>query len=463
MSMTPEQRAGLFAITVTQFAFVFMLSALAVAVPALGQEFGAKAALLGLVESSYIASVAMLMLPVSRLADMWGRGFVFALGLAVFDVMSLLLTVCPSVGWLIFVRILQGIGAAMMVSTGLAILADIFPGKGRGRALGISTAGVYLGISAGPLLGGLITTHMGWRWIFYLGSLPCVVSLVMTVRALNVRPSRSGRGRGFDWIGSVLVALGMICLTQGGSHFADLSGKLLLAGGLVSLALFVTWEARADEPLLNLRLFAGNRSFAYGNLVQYINYASTFGITFLLSLYLQIVRGMSPGDAGLLLVAQPLLMAVLAPFVGNMVDRTPAHRLAAAGMFLSTLALAMAATLGMEAGLWRVVLVLVACGAGTALFATANMNVIMGSVGPTHYGVASAMVACMRTTGMTSGLVIISVALSLIVGPQQMTAESAAPYMTAMHLVLVCFVVPCALGVYFCLRAPERGTPDDVS
>ena len=452
MPTASEQRDGLVAITVTQFALVFMLSAVAVAVPALGREFGARAAELGLVESGYIASVAMMLLPVTRLADMFGRAFVFALGVAIFTAASLVLPLTQSIGQFIFVRVFQGAAGAMMVTTGLAILADLYPGKGRGRALGISTAGVYLGLSVGPLLGGLITTHWGWRWIFYLGAVPCALCLGLTMRSLPVRPVRTRVGR-FDWIGALLVGLGMVGLSQGGSHFNVLWGKLALAGGIASLAAFVAWEARADYPLLDLRLFSGNRTFAGGNLVQFINYAATFGITFLMSLYLQVARGLSAGDAGLMLMAQPLVMAVLSPFAGGLVDKTAPHKLSAIGMAVSVLSLGLAAVLTAASPLWMVVVSMALCGAGTAFFATANMSVIMGSVGPQHYGVASAMVAGMRTSGMTTSLVSISIALSLFVGPHEMTASNTDEFMGAMHLILVLFTVFCAVGVPLCLRA----------
>lgn len=452
MPTVAEQRAGLAAITVTQFALVFMLSAVAVAVPALGREFGARAAELGLVESGYIASVAMLLLPVTRLSDMFGRGFVFALGVAVFTVTSLVLPISQSIGQFILVRVFQGAGGAMMVTTGLAIIADLYPGKGRGRALGISTAGVYLGLSVGPLLGGLITTHWGWRWIFYLGAIPCALCFVLTIKSLRVRPIRTRMGS-FDWLGALFVGLGMVGISQGGSHFHDMWGRLMLGGGFASLAAFVAWEARVGRPLLDLRLFTGNGTFAGGNLVQFMNYAATFGITFLISLYLQIVRGMTAGDAGLVLMAQPLVMAALSPVAGGLADKMAPHKLSAFGMSLAAIALGVAAMLGVSTPLWAVVVSMVLCGAGTAFFATANMSVIMGSVGPSHYGVASAMVAGMRTTGMTLSLVTISVVLSVLVGPQEMTAANTPEFMRSMHLVLGGFTALCVAGVPLCLRA----------
>lgn len=452
-AMTSQQRAGLYTITITQFSLVFMLSAVAVAVPAMGREFGAKASELGLVESAYISAVAMLLLPVTRLADMLGRGFVFVCGMAVFTLFSLVLPLSKDIMLFNFLRVFQGAGGAMMVTTGLAIIADLFPGKGRGRALGISGAGVYLGLSAGPWLGGIITTHLGWRYIFYLGAVPALMCLVMALKALPVKPVVK-RGQRFDWGGALLCAMGMVMLSQGGSHFNALSGKLMLVGGLLSLVAFLVWEARADCPLLDLKLFSGNRSFAYGSAVQFINYAATFGITFLTSLYLQVVQGMTASQAGVVLMAQPLMQALFSPLSGSMVERWPAHRVATLGMVLATLALIGAGFFEPETTRIPVIIVLLFCGAGTAIFATANTSVVMGSVTRDHYGVASAMIAGMRTTGMTVSLVTISMVLAITVGAEAVSAENIPQFMQAMHIVLAGFALFSAFGVLLSLKAP---------
>lgn len=452
-AMTSQQRAGLYTITITQFSLVFMLSAVAVAVPAMGREFGAKASELGLVESAYISAVAMLLLPVTRLADMLGRGFIFVCGLALFTAMSVILPLAHSIAVFNFMRVFQGAGGAMMITTGLAIIVDLFPGKGRGKALGISGAGVYLGLSAGPWLGGIITTHLGWRSIFYLGAVPAALCLVLSLKLLPVAPMLR-RGQRFDWGGAILCALGMVLLSHGGSHFNELWGKLMLVGGLLGLLAFLAWEARADCPLLDLKLFSGNRSFGYGAAVQFINYAATFGITFLVSLYLQMVQGMTAGQAGMVLMAQPLMQAVFSPLSGSMIERWPAHRIATLGMVLATASLAGGAFLSPGTGRLPVIVVLMLCGMGTAIFATANVAVVMGSVTQDHYGVASAMIAGMRTTGMTVSLVSISMVLALTVGAEAVNADTIPQFMQAMHLALAGFAVFSAFGVLLSLKAP---------
>jgi len=450
-----ERTTGLWVITFTQFALVFMLSGVAIAVPVLGREFGASAAQLGLVESGYIAAVAMLLFPVTRLADMIGRATVFAMGAALFSFVSLVLPLSGTIDHFIILRVFQGGGGAMMVSTGLAILADLYPGAGRAKALGIASAGVYLGLSAGPWLGGLIATHLGWRWIFYIGAVPCVMCLLLTLKVLPVKPIRQ-KCPPFDWGGAVLCAIGMTLLSQGGSHFHDLSGKIMLGVGVLSLAAFVLWESHAKAPLLDMRLFRGNPSFSLGSAVQFISYAATFGITFLLSLYLQVTQGMTASEAGMVLVAQPVMQAIFSLVSGNWCERWPAHHIATLGMGLATLGLGGAAFLGAQSSLPLIIVVLVLCGAGSAIFATANMAVIMGAVSKEYYGVASAVVAGMRTTGMTVSLVFISAVFAMVIGPQALHAESSSSYIEAMHIIFIALTVFSALGVFMSARARRR-------
>lgn len=447
-----ERTAGLITITISQFALVFMLSAVAVAVPTLGREFGASASQLGLVESGYISAVAMLLFPVTRLADKIGRGTTFAAGVALFTIISLILPISTSIDQFIALRVFQGCGGAMMVSTGLAILADLYPGPGRAKALGIASAGVYLGLSAGPWLGGMIVTHWGWQWIFYTGAIPCALGFAISLKTLPVRPVIT-KGVKFDWGGAILCAMGMIMLSQGGSHLHDTNGKLLLAGGLLSLAGFVLWEKHAKAPLLDMTLFSGNPSFSLGSAVQFISYAATFGVTFLLSLYLQVAQGMTASDAGIILMAQPVMQVLFSLISGNWCERWPAHRIATLGIALATLGLGGAIFLGGESSILHIVIILALCGAGSAIFATANMAVIMGAVNREFYGVASAVVAGMRTTGMTVSLVFISAMFAIIIGPKSLHHGDSPIYVTAMHASFIALTIFSALGVFMSARA----------
>jgi MFS family permease len=451
MARMDERTAGLYTITLSQFALVFMLSAVAVAVPALGREFGASASSLGLVESGYISAAAMLLLPVTRLSEKIGRGTTFAGGILLFSLVSFILPQTRTIDQFIVLRVFQGGGGAMMISTGLAILADLYPGAGRARALGIASAGIYLGLSAGPWLGGIIVTHLGWRWIFYSGAVPCLLGFFLSLKTLPVRPVIVPKVR-FDWLGALLCALGMIMISQGGSHLQDMRGVLMVVG-LVSLTAFVVWESHARAPLLDMAIFCNNPSFSLGSLVQFMSYASTFGVTFLLSLYLQVVQGMTASHAGIILMAQPVVQVIFSLVSGNWCERWPAHHVATLGMAVATLGLVVAIPVGSGAPLPHLFAVLVLCGAGNAIFATANTAVIMGAVHRELYGVASAVVAGARTTGMTFGLVFISGMFALIIGPGALDEGTAPLFVRAMHGCFIVLALIGGLGVFLSHKA----------
>lgn len=452
MNSPAERAAALYTITISQFALAFMLSAVAVAVPTLGHEFGANAALLGLVESGYIASVAALLFPLNRLADKIGRPPTFALGLSIFTAMSFVLPLAGSIEQFIGLRVLQGAGGAMMITTGLAIIADIYPASGRAKAMGIATAGIYLGLSAGPWAGGLVTSHFSWRWIFYGGAIPCAIGLLLTLNTMPIRPVVR-RGVTFDPLGALLGGAGMILLSLGSSRLNDSLGQVLMTASVLCLVGFVLWEKRAKAPLLDMGLFRSNRAFSYGSAVQFISYAGTFGITFLVSLYLQIVQGMPPSQAGTILLAQPVMQVLFSLISGTWCERWNPQAVATLGMSAALASMAGAVFLGPDTAIWHTMAVLGLCGGGNAIFATANMSVIMGAVDREHYGVASAVVASMRTTGMTVSLVLISTVFAVFIGPVVLDAGSAGPLVKAMRISLIIFTLFGAAGVVMCLKA----------
>ncbi|SKA74495.1 MFS transporter [Desulfobaculum bizertense] len=450
-----QRRGALYAVTATQFAVPFMVSAVAVALPAVGREFAAKATQISLVESAYLCAVSMLMLPFARFSDIFGRKFTFASGVGLFMLASLVLGFVPNMGTFILVRIIQGIGAAAQISTGLAIISDVFPREERGRAFGIGVAGVYLGLSMGPFLGGEIATHFGWRWIFFVGVPICGIALFQILYHLDVRP-RFERGLYFDWAGCILSALGTGLIVFGGAEWNNTFGKVLFGIGLLSVIGFILWEKRAKAPLLDIELFARNRVFSFGCAVQFINYAATFGVTFLMSLYLQYAQGMTPGQAGRILMVQPVLQAIISPLSGRWADRYPPHKIATYGMCCGTAGLVLAEFLGMQSSVWMVVGVLLLFGLGTALFSSPNVSVIMGSVGPEDYAVASAMTGGMRTTGMTMSMVAIGMILSMYIGNHPVTAANVSHYIQAMKASFLGFTAVSVFGIWLSIKGIPR-------
>ena len=270
----------------------FMGSAINLAIPSIGKQFGSSAYLLGWVATCYLLAAAAFLVPLGRLADIRGRKKIFILGLRVFLVSSLFCGSAWSMETLLIFRVCQGIGGAMIFGTAVAILTSVYPPRERGRMLGLNSAAVYTGLSLGPVLGGALNHNLGWRSIFYFTALFAIVVLALTITRLKGEWA-GARGEKFDLPGAVLYTVGLIALLTGVSSFTAPGGmKYLLFPGLIILAEFVKYAvSNVDKPVLDLKLFAKNMTFAFSNLAALINYSATFAVTFLLSLYLQVVVG----------------------------------------------------------------------------------------------------------------------------------------------------------------------------
>ncbi|MCG8563624.1 MAG: MFS transporter [Desulfobacterales bacterium] len=454
----PHQSPGatLFVVSAVQFLTPFMMSAVGVALPAIGTEFHAGAMELGLVEMVYILAFALIMLPVGRAADIHGRKKVFVSGTVLFTLATLALALSPNMGLFLAFRFLQGSGAAMVTATSVAILSAIFPPEKRGRAMGVIIAAVYIGLSAGPTLAGFMITHLGWRWIFF-SALPIELLALFLTLAYLKGEWQSAPGMPFDWTGSGIYVTALFCLILGASHLNQgPSYAGLLVMGLLGLWLFFRHQSRCGSPILDTRLLGQNPTFTMGNLATLITYAASFGVTFFFSLYLQQVKGISPRDAGLILVTQPLIQALLSPLSGKLTDNFSPPRIAATGMALCTLALALCTTIEPHTPLPRIYGILVILGIGFALFATPNMTTIMGSVTPEHDGIASSFVATMRTLGMLTAMTLITCILHFSMGKSPVTPETIDRYMEAMETGFMIFT---GIGIMGILCSVERNKP----
>ncbi len=454
------RRVALLVATTSSFLTPFMGSALNIALPSIGQEFAAGALVLGWISTIYLLSSAMFLVPFGKLADMHGRKRIFGWGLVAYAIGALLSALAPSVEMLIAFRVVQGLGGAMIFGTGVAILTSVFPPQERGRVLGINVASVYVGLSVGPFLGGILTQQWGWRSIFWIN-----VPLALFVAALAAWKLqgewRAGNGDGFDGIGSILYGLGLVALIYGFSRLPTAAGWTLTLSGVVGLTAFTLWEGRAPNPVLDLRLFRHNPAFTFSSLAALINYSATAGVGFLLSLYLQSVRGVSPQDAGLILLAQPIVQAVFSPLAGWASDRIEPRVVASAGMGLTVVGLALLYLLGPSTAFPFVIGVLALLGLGFALFSSPNTNAIMSSVDRSHYGVASAVVATMRLTGQMLSMGIVMLILATTMGAQKVTAETAPLFLTSARIAFSVFAVLCFLGIFASLARGNIITTKD--
>jgi len=423
-----------------------MVSAINIALPSIGKELAMDAVLLSWVSLAYSLAAAIFLLPFGRLADMHGRRKVFLYGIAAYVIFSALCGLAFSSTMLILFRFLQGLSGAMIFGTGVAILTSVFPPGERGRVLGLNTAAVYVGLSAGPFIGGLLTQQLGWRSVFF-----AVIPLGAVVMAFVWFKLKGewaeARGERFDWLGAAVFGLALAALTYGFSLLPALPGALLLLSSAAGIAAFVWWEKRAPSPLLHVKLFAQNRVFVFSNLAALINYSATSAVGFLLSLYLQFVQGFSPQQAGAILIAQPIVQAIFSPLSGRLSDTIEPRIVASLGMGLTMIGLFLLVFLGQGTALWLILLNLVILGFGFALFSSPNTNAIMGSVEKRFYGVSSAMVGTMRLIGQMLSMGIATLLLSLYVGRTQITAENSALFMQSVQVTFAIFVGLCFLGI----------------
>ncbi|KJS12930.1 MAG: MFS transporter [Peptococcaceae bacterium BRH_c8a] len=442
----------------------FMGSSINLAIPSIGREFSANAYMLSWVATSYILASAAFLLPFGRLADIVGRKKIFLIGMASFGLSSLLCGLAWSIETLIAFRVLQGIGSAMIFGTGMAILTSVFPPQERGKVLGINVATVYVGLSMGPVLGGAMNHNLGWQSIFLLTAIISVFVILLTVARLKGEWA-GARGEKFDLGGAVLYVVGLVALMYGFSSVAASEwAKYLLALGLALMLVFIRHEINLQQPLMNLRLFR-NATFAFSNLAALINYSATFAVGFLLSLHLQVVLGYDSQAAGLILLSQPVLMAVISPFAGKFSDRVEPRVLASWGMTLTTLGLLFLCFISAATPLWLLVINLAILGTGFALFSSPNSNAVMGAVEKRFYGVASSTLGTMRLVGQASSMAIVTLVLAMFVGRAELTAANAGQFLAGARLAFIIMTGLCFGGIFASLArgnvrsGPANGVP----
>lgn len=437
--------------TVVSLMTAFLSSSVNIALPAVGKEFLLDAVQLGWVNTSFLLASAVFLIPMGRIGDLTGRKKIFLAGITVFFISSIL-SVLSWNGWsLILSRAVQGLGGSMIFATSGAIVVSVFPPEKRGRAIGINTASVYIGLAAGPFLGGVLTQAFGWRSIF-IASAVAGLAVIPAVLLFMKREWAEAKGEKLDWTGSLIYAVSLSLLIYGFSLLPGMPGMVLTALGLGGIAVFCFWEMKAEYPVLNIRLFLRNRVFAFSNIAAMINYSATFSVVFFLSLYLQYVRGMTPRMAGTVLVLQPVVQAILSPVAGRISDRVEPRFLTSAGMALCAAGLLMLAFIDGGTGILYILVSLFLLGAGFALFSSPNTNAVMGSVERKYYGIASATLGTMRLVGQMFSMAAALVLFAVIIGRVRIGPEYSVPFLKAMKTGFGVFAFLCATGIFFSLN-----------
>ncbi|MDI9617783.1 MFS transporter [Methanothermobacter sp.] len=374
-------------------------------------------------------------MPFGRLSEIYGIKRLFISGNIIFITASVLCAMAHDATSIILFRAFQGIGASMVLVTRLSLISMVFPASERGRAIGVNTATIDMGLFAGPILGGFLAETMGWESIF-LFMVPVGILVILISLSRIDEEWMAGGSRKFDLEGSLTYCTSLLFI-QGFSTLASVKGLLLLVLSFLAFSLFIKTETQVRNPLFNVELFK-NRRFFFSSLEALVVFTSKFAVSPLLSYHLQYVRGLSPSASGLILIVQPLMMALIAPLAGRMADMVRPHILTSAGMVLIFTALMGFATLDTDTPETAVIRGLMLLGTGMGLFSSPNTTKIMCSVKRDHAGVASTTVTSMRLIGQAFSMGTVTLVFTFLMGS---VSVSPAHYKLLMESTRICFLL----------------------
>ena len=453
--MSKEQKITLLVAVTTAFLTTFMSSSLNLSIPNIGKEFSTGAAAVGWVVTTYMFAVSAINVPIGKVADARGRKKILKVGITLFTLASIAGAFSVSIWMLLGCRLIQGIAGAMLFATNNAILLDAFPKEKHGMALGKSVAATYTGLSLGPVIGGVLNHYLGWRSVFIASAVVGITALSVAVKGLskeeNITPSEHR-----DTTGSILYMAMMMAVIFG---LTDLTVSkyawMILAAGLLIGCLFVIAEKRAVDPIIRISMFTEDPVFTMSNIAAMLNYGATFAIGYILSLYLQQISGFSSQTAGLILVAQPVVMALLSPKMGRLADRIEPWKLATGGMMVITTGTLVLTQLSETTSFVFIIIILAFLGVGFAMFTSPNTKAIMSRVDPKDYGVANSITATMRNLGQSTSMAIVTIAMGIFLGGSTLQNADKA---TLLHSMKVSFIVFVVLSIIATLMSMKRGS-----
>lgn len=450
MKKLPVKIYVLIIATLASFLSPFITSAVNVALPVIVSDFQIDTVIQNWIAASYLLSAAIFAVPFGRISEIYGMKKVFTWGILIYTISAFLAAIAPSALLLIIFRIIQGTGSAMIFVTSLALIGAVFPLMERGKAIGITVGMVYTGLTLGPILGGILTQNLGWPYIFLI-TIPLGILILILIRLTIKEEWAEEKGEKFDFTGSFLYAIALFMLMYSFSTLPNLTSLLLFLGGILFMGIFIKWELNHSSPIFNMILFK-NVIYASSSLAAFINYSATFAVALLLSFFLQYINGLDSQITGLILVVQPMIMALVAPLAGKLSDKKDPQILAAIGLAISTVSLFILSFINKDSSISFIIISLLILGFGFGMFSSPNTKAIMGSVERKYYGTASATVSSVRLIGQSFSIGIVTVIFSFLIGRIQITAELFPLLIKSTQIAFLIFTVLCFSGIMVLLK-----------
>ena len=442
------QRITLIMILLNAFTTPLMLSAVNVAIPSIADALSLNAVLLCWIPMAFLTASAMFVLIFGRIADMIGRKKIFLIGTSSVIVTSIIASFVDNGIALITARFFQGVSAAMLYATQVAIISSVFPPEKRGYAIGLTVSAIYFGLTAGPLIGGYVVDLYGWRASFLVHLPLALASLIIGV--LYVKDEWLSEERGsFDIFGAILYMISIFIICLGVSFLPSSLSFILILFALSGLTFFFFFENKHKHPIFDTSLFFTNRVFTFSCLASVIIYTATFANVVQVNLFLQYLKGLSATTAGLIMMCQPMTMAIFSPIAGRLSDKFEPRYLSTVGMAITCFGLVMLSNLRIGSELNYLILSLVITGLGFSLFSPPNVNAIMGSVEKKSYGSATGAMATMRIIGQMSSMILVTLIFALIIGSVEINQDNYLNLEEAIHTTFTIAAILCIPGLYF--------------
>ena len=401
------------AVAIGMFLSVMDQSGINIALPQISEHFVADIPTVQWVTLGYSLATSAMLMPMGRLSDMIGRKEVYLIGYVGFVILAFVGGLSQSLSFLILVKILQGISSAGVQANSMALITEVFPSTERGKAMGLYMTIIGTGAISGPILGGLIVSNFGWRWVFFAGIPIGILAMISAALVLKSKAKQEagGAGRGsFDWIGAALSSAALVAFLLAMTNAWKLGwvSPPIVAGFAASVILvvaFIIWEMRVPEPMLDLSLFS-SRVFSLAISARFLSFLGGSAIFFLMPFFLIQGLGYPASRAALFMIPGSLCMAIVAPFAGRLSDRFGTRWLAAAGLTFSAAGMFNMSLLSIESPAWQIILGIFLSGLGMATFSSPNTSAIMGSLTPEKYGIVSGFVNLARTSANVTGIAI---------------------------------------------------------
>lgn len=423
----------------------FVRSSINLALPSIANEFNSSAVFLTGITTVYLLVNAILYIPFGRIGDIYGRKRIFQYGLIIFTISSFISAFSISEEMFMITRIFQAIGNAMIFANLNAMISSAFPVSERGRAFGLTSMGVFVGLVFGPILGGVITGIVGWRALFYLDTVIGIIAAFAITRFKH--DWIDAKEEKLDILGSFLLGLSIISIIYGFSNFTSKYSLFLVIGGIIGLSIFYLVEKRVTFPLINFDLFK-SKSFTFGNITAFINYGAFVTIGFIISLYLQYLKGYGPLTAGLIVSIQSIVMIIVSPFAGKLSDKINPETVSTAGMVLTTIGVAIMTLINFENALYVGGLSLIIFGAGIGLFYSSNTKVVLSSVDKQYFGIASATLSNVRSMGQIFAMGIVMLIISTLLGNAQIEPSNYPELIISLKNSLIVIAILSAIGIF---------------